>query len=62
MNEDGGLAAARPRQQQQRPLGGQSGLPLLRVEPGKIPGNGPPAGLAEAQFLFVVQHMYTPIF
>ena len=57
VDEDGGLAAPRPRQQEEGPLGGQGGLLLLRVQPGELPGDGPPAGLAESQLLFVIEHM-----
>ena len=56
VNEHGGLAAARPRQQQQRPIGGQCGPPLLRVQVLVVQGDSRPPRFAEAQFLFSVQH------
>ncbi len=56
VDQHGGLAAARPGQQQQGPLGGQHRLALLRVEALELQGDGRPPGLAETQFLFTVQH------
>ena len=56
VDEHGGLTASRPGQQKQRPLGGQHRALLLRVQPGKLPGNGRPARLAKSKFLFMVQH------
>lgn len=56
VDEHGGLTAPRPGQQKQRPLGGQHRTLLLRVQPGKLPGDGRPARLTKSKFLFVVQH------
>ena len=56
VDQHGGLAAACPCQQQQRPFRGQHGLLLLLVHLIKIMGDGRPARLAKAQFQFVIQH------
>ena len=54
VDQHGGLAAAGPRQQQQRPLGGQRRLLLLGIQADKIPGDGRPAGLNKLKLLLVV--------
>ena len=61
VNKYGGFAAARSGQQQQGALCGQHGLLLLGVQVGEFPGDGPAAGGAETQFLFLIQHwLYHP--
>ena len=42
VGDDAGLAAARPGEDQDRPVGGEDGLPLLRIEPVEDGGRGPP--------------------
>ncbi|CDC73664.1 putative uncharacterized protein [Oscillibacter sp. CAG:155] len=59
LDQHRGLAAAGPRQQQQRPLGGHGGLALHGVEPLEIPGNeGPPGG--DVSFV-EISHMFTSL-
>ena len=57
VDEHRGLAAARPRQQQQGPLGGQHGLLLLGVEGFIVLSDDLPTEAAEFQRLFRRQHM-----
>ena len=57
VDEHGGLARPRPRQQQQGPLGGQHGLLLLGVEVLVVLADDLPAEAAEFQCLFRRQHM-----
>ena len=59
VDEHGGLSAARPGQQQQRPLGGEHRLLLLIVQPVKVPGDGLAAGGGKSNLLFVVKHDVT---
>ena len=57
VDEHGGLARPRPRQQQQGPLGGQHGLLLLGVEGFIVLSDDLPTEAAEFQRLFRRQHM-----
>ena len=57
LDQDGGLAAARARQQQKRPLRGHGGLALHGIEPLQVPGDdGAPGG--DVAFT-KINHMFT---
>ena len=59
VDQHGGLAAARPRQQEERSLGGQGRPALFRIQVLELPLDDGPPGLTKSQFLVLIQHVFT---
>ena len=57
VDEDGGLAASGPGQEQEGTLGGQHGLPLAGIHAGVPPGDDGPAG-GDVALLKILYHKY----